>query len=387
MEQRHSFIYSGVTPINLMTKYELWLTSDIGARIAHLSTILNMTATRVVNDIGKINLRVPLSFNPNLLAPDRMVQLWRAPDGMPLSLWRVYFIRRWKFEMQGSQDVVTLFGPDSLDLMRRRVVAAYRGSSQAKKSGLADDLMKAYVTDALSDANPPIPSAGTRAWSRLSVASNVGLGPSVSRDLPYHKLLTSSGNGVLSVLSKAAKEAGTEVFFDVIPIAVSGDSITFGFVTAVNQPGLDVSDKVVFDVQRGNMLNPALEYDYSDEENYIYAAGQGEESTRKVAQVYDNTRYGNSIWNRCEGSTDAQESTIAALQSAGRTALSEGRPKIRFTATPVDTKGTRFGEHWDVGYKVRAKFKTIDFATIIRSATINLTPKGETIQTRLDYET
>lgn len=290
--------------------------------------------------------------------------------------------------MQGSSQVIELFGPDMNDLLRRRIVAAYSGSAQATKTDFADDMMKEVVTQSLADGVAPTPTAGTRVWSNLSVASDVSLGPTITKSFPFDQLLTTSNNGVLAVIGKAAREAGTEVFFDIRPNVVASNSITFRFHTYINQPGQDVSANVTFDQSAGNMKEPSLEYDYTEEQNYIYAAGQGEGSARNIKQVYDSTRYGASIWNRCEGFADARNQTSDnGVTAAGNSALETGRPRVRFTAQPVDTAGTRFGIDWDFGYTVGARYLNNQFNSIVRAVTINLNSDGkEDIGARLDYE-
>lgn len=373
----------------MASEYEIWLTTDTGLRLVSLANSPEFTVTKTANDIGRFSLTQPVSFDESLLVRDRLIQVWRSVDGSAPKLFNVYMLRRWIFETSGSSDVVTLAGPDMKDLLRRRIVAAYDESSQAKKTGFADNLMKAYMREAMLDSNPPIPSAGTRVWLRLSVQVDVSAGPTVDRSLPFHKLLTSSGNGVMAVLAKASKELGLEVFYDIVPVEVSTGGILFQFQTKIGQPGEDVTDRVIFGIEFGNMENPKLEFDFSEEENYIYAAGKGETSRRKVVQVYDPSRYTASIWNRCEGASDGrEESTTAALTEAGRSSLSDGKPKIRFTAEPMDTEGTRFGRDWDFGSKVRARYRSIEFDTIIRAVSITVNSSGEErIQARLDYET
>lgn len=371
-----------------MATYEVWLTSDAGVRLAQLSTFQNLAATRTTGKPGWFSLRMPRSFNTNLILPDKLVQIWRAPKGGRLGLWRVYFLRKWTFETQGSDEILTLEGPDVLDLLRRRIVAAYAGSAQAEKTDYADDMMKAVVTESISDAYAPTPTAGTRVWANLSIQNDLGLGPTITKGFAYERLLNNSGQGVLGNLAQASREAGTEVFFDIVPNVVNSNSITFQFQTFIGQPGQDVTDRVVFDQQRGNMKNPKLIYDYSDEENYIYAGGQGEGSARNIQQIYDTARYGASIWNRCEGFADARnQATDNGVREAGRATLEPGRPKINFTATPVDTDGTRFGRDWDFGYKARARYRNVEFDTIIRAVTISVDEKGiEQIQAKLEFQ-
>lgn len=373
-----------------MASYELWLTDDQGLRIAQLTTITRLVASRVVNKIGWFSIDMPLSFDPNLIRPDRMVQVWRQPTGGAMSLWQVYFIRKWIFQTRGSEQVVTLEGPDIKDLLRRRIAAAYTGLLVDIEVDVEADLMMQLLVAASEvDGVEPIPDAGTRVWENFSVfTTGVGVGPILSTSLSWEKLLTGSGSGLLPKIANAARGAGTEIFFDVVPNVITGSSISFQFRTTINQPGSNVSDRVVFDQQRGNMRDPRLEYDYSEEENYIYAGGQGEGSARNVQQVYDSDRYNASIWNRCEGFGDARnQNTDDGVREAGRAALEEGRPRIRFSATPVDTAGTRFGIDWDFGDKVRSRYRNVEFNTIIRAVTISVdTNSEESIQARLDFE-
>jgi hypothetical protein len=77
-------------------RFELWLTDDQGSRLAELSTGLGLSASKIVSGIGWFNYRPPLSFDKSLLKPDRMFQLWYAPDEGALTLWNVYFLRTFR---------------------------------------------------------------------------------------------------------------------------------------------------------------------------------------------------------------------------------------------------------------------------------------------------
>lgn len=376
------------SPTGKTINYECYLTDDKGVRLAFLDNFIQLDCSRVANQIAAFSMVMPLSFDRNMIAPDRMVQIWREPTGGRLKLWRVYFLRRWLFDTQGSNDYVTLAGPDVNDLLRRRIVAAYSGSAQASKTDYADDMMKEVVTQSIADGVAPTPTAGTRVWSDLSITGDVSLGPTITKSFPFGKLLNKSNQGVLATIAKAAREEGTEVFFDIVPNVVTSNSINFKFITTVGQPGQDVSDNVVFSQDSGNLENPSLEYDYAEEENYIYAAGQGEGSDRNVQQVYDNGRYNVSQWNRCEGFADARDQTTDnGVTAAGNDALNAGRPKIRFRGSPIDTASTRFGIDWDYGYRVQTKYANIQFDSIIRAVTLSVNDqKEEDIQTKLDFE-
>jgi len=369
-------------------RYELHLTTDTGVYLQTLNKFQWLQCSRTVNRIGHMQLRVPWTFNDQLIKPDRMVQVWRAAPGGPLKLFRPYFIRKWKFATgaQGAE-FVYLYGVDPNDLLRRRIVAHYANESNATASAEeADDLMKRIVTDAIADGSNPTPTAGTRVWSNFSVAGDRTAGPQLTKDFAWKQLLTTSGSGLLPDISEAAKEAGTEVFFDVEVDSVSTSAISFQFRTYTGQPGMDMTSKARFDKNR-SMNNPMLEYDHTQEENYIYAGGRGNEDEREIQQVYDADLYGVSAWNRCEAFEYATNQTAAnGVREAGRARLGEGRPTQRFVGDPKDTEATRFGLHWNWGDKVRARYRNQEFDTIIKAVVLHMANGVESISARMEYE-
>lgn len=371
--------------------FELWLTTDTGERIQELSTTLGFSASKVLNNFGWLTYNPPASFDPALIRPDRLIQVWYTPRGGLLSiLWNVYFLRKWRFNSRG---VESFGGPDLMELLRRRVLVAYSGNTtyDALGNNVEADLIMQAVVEAAVQASTDIPEdSGTRAWPNFSVYSTgVGYAPQVSISFPLGAdLLTSSGAGLLPSLAKSSKEQGTETFYVVVPDVVGRDSITFQFRTAINFPGRNLIDVVTFDETSGSLLEPDLEFDYSEEKNYLYGGGQGEQSSRVVRQVYDVARYNQSIWGRIEGFQDARnQSAAAAVQGAAEVALWEGRPKVRYSARAMDTEGTRFARDWDVGDLVSSNFQDIQFNSLIRAVSLTVDQDGRLdVDARLDYE-
>lgn len=370
-----------------LAHFELWLTTDTGQRLTQLTTGLGFQASKVANGVGWFHYNAPKSFDKTLLRSDRMFQLWYTPRGATLGkLWNVYFVRKWKLRGQG---VEYFAGPDINELLRRRIVAAYTASAQSKKEAMeADDMMKEIVRESLEDTAAPLPAFGTRAWPNLTIQANQTLGPQISDSFPFKKLLTFEGGGVLPGIAKAAQVQGTEVFFAIKPNVVTKSSINFIFETNVGQPGQDVTNRVVFEEAANNLANASIEYDYSDGNNYYYATGQGEGAAREVQQVYDEASINQSIWGRIEGEADSRDQDNPnGVNTSGAVALWNGRPKIRFTGTPLDTAGTPFGIAWDFGYKVTTKFDVIQFDSIIRAIVLSVDAGGKkNIDTRLDFE-
>lgn len=370
----------------MAASYELWLTRDSGKRIAQLTTGVKFTATQVVNKIGWLTLQMPASVNQDFIKPDYLIQIFRRPIGGIISLWDVFLVRKWEFFTQGNNEITTIQGPNINDLLRRRIALAYTGTAGADKTDYADDMMKEFVTESISDGTNPAPSAGTRVWDNLSIAGDVSAGPSISKVAQFGTLLNTAGGGLLPDIAKAAKEEGTEVFFGIYPDVITTTSISFVFRTFTGQPGADVSDRVIFSQDRGNMREPRLTYDYSEEVNYVYGGGSGEGELRDIQEAYDADRYGASIWARCEGFANAPNQTGDTLLATAQRTVYDGKPKVNFTAIPVDTQGTRYGVHWNLGDKVTAKYKNIQFTTIIRSVTITVQDGKEDIQARLELQ-
>lgn len=374
----------------MLGTFELWLTTDTGRRLSQLSTGLGFQASKVVNGIGWFHYNPPKSFDRTLIRSDRMFQVWYTPRGATLGkLWNVYFLRKWKYK---GKQVESFGGPDINEILRRRIIAAKTGDPDMVTIGTniqADAMIFALVDSSTADSSTITSDYGTRDWSNFAVTTSSADGPLVTQSFQVgDRLLTFEGGGILPQIAKKAQVAGTEVFYWVVPYAVTKDSLTLTFRTWINQPGQDMTNKVIFEEAANNLANTELEYDYSDEVNYIYATGQGEGADREVQQVYDTARIGQSVWGRIEGEADSRnQSTPDAVYGSGQTALWEGRPKIRFTGTPLDTKGTPFGTAWDVGYKVTTKFETIQFDSIIRAVTLAMDSNGKkSIDARLDFE-
>jgi len=364
-----------------MSRYELWLTTDEGSRIQLLDDSMSFEGVRTVNGIGQFTMTLKPEFDTDLIQPDRMVQVWRAPSDGRLSLWNVYFIRRWSFVYSGNEEQITVAGPDMMDLLRRRIVCYGAGQTQTIKTDQADDMIKAVFNEnAVNDTFGTL--FGSRNWTGLSIEVNLAAGPTLEKAFAWRRM-----DQVSADIAQAAQTAGTEVFYYLEP-TVDLDTISFRLQTRINQPGVDLSDVLTFATEYGNMADPSYEEDWSNEVNYVYAAGQGVENLRYTQEVYDAARIGQSRWNRCEGFADARHSeALNQIREEGRQQLERGRPVRRFGARIVETEGTQYGRDWNWGDKVRARYRGMEFDCIIRTVRIWLEESGrETVDVRLEYE-
>ena len=375
-----------------MATYELLICNDRGRRIGALNMYRTFSASASVNSIGSFDalLKQPVDIRSTMayhwlerdLRRDWQIQVWRKDRG-PMRLWRTYFVTRWGWsQSEDGEEVFSLGGYDANHLLTRRIVAAYSQSALHSLfiANPADDVMKALVIDSMTNTVDPTPTAGTRAWADLSVQTNHSLGAAVTIDEPFARLLTLSGGGVLPEIARASREAGTPLFFWVAHNTISTAGVTFQFRTAINQPGRDLTSgrgKVLFSAGLGTLVNWELEYDHSEEVNYVYGLGQGDEADLNVQQVYDADRYQASTWARCEGTAEASDQELdAGVIARANAALSEGRPRVSLRGETVSTPGQAFGRHYDVGDRVLARAKGKQFEAIVAGALISIDEDG-----------
>lgn len=361
--------------------YELWLADDQGNRKLLVDDFLALNASKVDGDRGVINVTLKANFDDSLLNKDWQWHLWRGPAGGTLSLFNAYLIRKVTYQTIGSEQTIIVKGYDGKDILNRRIVAYAAGTDEAAKTDASDDMMKEIVEENLGAT-----AGGDRDMSALfNIQADVSVGPTLTKQFPWRNVLD-----VLQDLQEASRAAGTEVFFDVVPIP-SPTTLSWNFRTATGQPGADLTsgaNQVVFDQERGNMIDPSYSEDATDERNYVYGLGQGEGEDREQQEVEDTTSSTASFWARSEGYADARlEEEANGVREEARAVLEKSRAQIYFSATPVDTRGTRFGRDWNWGDKVVARYRGLEFWSIIKTVMISLRAgTGERINARLEYE-
>jgi hypothetical protein len=378
----------------MAARYELWLCNDQGTRVADrwgntlLDRVQNLTATRIANDIGRLTMMVPPNFDQAQLRRDMIIQVWRAAEGASLELFRPYFLRGWELETKRGKTTLELQGRCLNDLLRRRVVRAAPDSPDARfeRTEHTDDVMKYIVARSQTSGGGaywPAPTYGTRAWANFSVEADTSTGPELGdrMDFSYEYLLQSGGRGALQELAEASATEGDEVFFDVVPLLLAGKEMTFIFRTRVGQPGQDITGYgVLFSQDRGNLPEAKLTYDYTKEENMVWAINEKGPGDVRVTQSNNRVDMDASIWNRCEGSIDVKSKNNLAF-------LREKRGKINFVGKVIDTSGMRFGVDWHFGDRIRARYQGFQFDTIVRAVTLQVDRNGkESVSARLEYQ-
>jgi hypothetical protein len=359
---------------------EVWLSTDAGTRLKLLHDFESLEYVLSLHEVGACTITLPDTFDTALLRADRRIEVWRQPTDGALQLEDVYFLRRWVDATDNTgRRTISLTGYSGLYLATSRIIASVAGSDGATKSDTADDMLKDFVYESLGGSAIAARQAGT---ASLSIEADASAAGSITYAAAWQNV-----GGVLRDLAQAADAAGTAVYYGMVPVSTT----QWQFRTRITQLGQDHTfpdgvNPVLLGVEYGNLASPALEWDYTDEVTYVYAGGPGEGTDREVVEVEDTTRSGRSLFGRREAFADARgAASTAAITAVANARLAEGKPRLRFTGSIVDTPGTRYGLAWRWGDRVTATYQGQQYDCLIRAVRVRVDGTGgETIDARLE---
>ena len=366
-----------------MSEWSIKLCDPTGTVLTELDKTSGFYCAKVVNDRAPFRLSMPNTFDRSLFRLDGLVEFWRtAKDGKP-ELFGTYLIRLpdGVEDDQNGNYYWYIAGYDLIDWLRRRIVAADAGSATADKTDYADDMIKAIVTEAYGG------SAGTGRPIPFTIAADLGDAPSITKGFSRRNVLE-----VLQEICETSRTEGTNLYFDIVPNGIGASwtstTIPYLFQTYTTQRGRDLTSKVFFGKDYGNLSEAFYFTDHSDEENYIYGLGQGVESDRNVQTASDTTRIASSIYNRCEGTAQANtQSEDAGVTAAAKAKLAKARPLKRFGGRLLDTGDYRYGVDWGFGDRVTAEYAGMQFDCEITAVSISVDGDGqETFDCRVEVD-
>lgn len=354
--------------------YEIRLMRPDGTTIQLISEWSFLTYSKVINGEGFVDIVIPSGLiDIDTIDVDCLLEIWRAPEqGADLQWETTCFINRWVVTTQDNETMVQLTGPGQLNLIGRRVVRYNRTTAEAAKSGLADDVMKEYVTENVPEPITDPYYSDERGIPNFTVAADEGRGPNVGMEAGWEKLLYT-----LQKIAEAAHANEAPIYFDVVRMGVS----KWEFRTYADQRGIDRTTgthPIQFSQDWGNLENPRYEQDWSEDENIVHGLGWGTGEGRVVDPERDKWRLFRNLYARREGIQDARGCTTL-LQVATRAAEKMGRmrPRIRFSGRLMSTPETLYGRDWYWGDKVMAVYQGRSFAGLVEEVLISVNENGK----------
>jgi hypothetical protein len=350
------------------TEYQIKLALADGSP-AHRFTreqIDRLTYTRTVNGVASHELAIDITLTDrsDLFEEDGQIEVWRKPAGGSWYLDYEGFHRgggRYEVGKDGER-LFTSTGVGYVDLLARRRVAAYAGSSETAKSGAAETVLKAFVLEQAGAS-----AAADRRITQLSIEADGADGETVSIQRSYR--------GLLEVCQEIAAIGGGD--FDVVGTGAN----TYELRWYAGQRGTDRRTTVVFSTEYGNMGSPKLARKPAVG-NAVLVAGQGEGDAR--TWVWRPALLPTGM-NRREVYRDARDSdTTAVLQARGDEELRSLRAVDELTFEVLQTPASVYGTHYGWGDLVTAQFLGLSLELQITSVTVTVQGDDETI--RLGFE-
>lgn len=327
--------------------------------------------------IGVLNLVYPPTVPLSYLQKDGRIILSYNGAQEGQALW---LIRKATPTFKNREYTIRVRAVHANHILNRRIVAYVAGSSQAEKSGAADDLMKAVVRE-----NFTAPTDTTRTISATygigTVQADAGAGPTIDKAFSRQKVLK-----VLQDLADLAASQGTYVGFEVRNI---GGTLTF--LTYTQQRGTDRRDTSTSYLQvrpsSGAIASSSYDQDWTDEITYCYALGQGIEATRTVGTAQNTIAEALSPIGRIEDAyqDNATNSTTILNDDAAQQIYTE-RARIRYEAQAQDAPGFIYNRDYFWG-----DFLTIsDFGTTfdcrVDPVTVSWDRNGVNLDIRFIYD-
>lgn len=296
-------------------------------------------------------------------------------------------MRYWEWDEMGGTEVIRFGGPDQVELLDRRIVAYHATTSEADKTGPAADVIKEVVREGCNDPDAGDDEHGRPRYysaANFTVDPDFGDGQAITRQFAWRDLLPT-----IQALAEYSKEQGTPVWFDVVPTGVPAQFI---FQTFIDVRGIDRSlgsgvQPVIFSKESSNLGDPLLRYDFTEEINYVYGGGQGEGLAREIDAENDQVREHMTIFNKRERFQDARECGMDrdCIAARARKRMEEGKPRVIFSGSLLDTPQARYGVDWSFGDRVSVRYRDIEFDGDVKQVAISVNDEGlETVTAAME---
>lgn len=324
-----------------------------------LGPIVNWTrleCTLSEMQIGTLVLEVPPTYDGTFFQRDGRIAYRR--DATPLQFTaRMQLVGNTTWLIARRQLIITREQTQTIRitcvhpnaLLARRVVAYAEASAQAKKTALADDMIKAVVRENFTAATDT-----ARNWSAtfFAVEADTGASGSIDKEMSYRTVLP-----VCQEIAGAAS-AGVYTGFEVFSPLETGP---YTLRTYTGQRGTDRSSAsgqvLTLGIAYGTLGDMELDENWMEMVSFAYASGSGKKSERVVQSASDAALIAASPYGRIEWLQNVTQTTdTAVLLSEAARAIRERRPRLLFTGVVQETAYATFMTDYDWGDRVVGEF-------------------------------
>lgn len=332
-----------------------------------------------LNDVGVMALTLPYTLaNWQLFTKDRFIDIMRErPDGS-LVVEATYFARSRERFADEQRERMVVGGLHVNHLLERRFIDPEDDSVQpnggyATKAGEAGGVIRAYIREQAGDL-----ASSARGFPKFTVPIETDVGTGVGANLRYFNLLLE--------MQKLANIGGVD--FEITHTGGGNLLCTVGVLGTDRTVTTNrVPPFTILTPKRGNLADPKLVIDSSDEKTFFYALGDGARADRLIVK-YTTLRVGDTPYNRIEQKVDARVNNkknaafqmLMAAVKVANDSVEERKLKVDFLS---DAPGLRYREDWFFGDKVTVQWGDFDEDMRISVLTFTLTSTGEELEVEI----
>lgn len=348
-------------------EYFLLIRSPAGVKQAVVVDYDWLKYIKVVNEPGMLSFQLRGDHPAHAYLVDKaLVEVWRRDPAAGVG-WYIdfYSIYRGSIAEYKTRELVISLCPGILHMLSWRIVAFH--SAQNLKSAFsaqkAEDVMQYLVFYNFSGGatlgNGRL-RVGTFADRTIASGGAFGRGNTIS--------FSCAQDNVLVALQKVARIGGGD-----FNLTYAGGS-TWNFVYYPGQLGTDRSASVLFSLGRGNMANPKLRQDATEEKTVAIVGGKGEELAR-VFEIRTSTGYSGT--NNIEVfRNNTNYTTTAMLQNDGDEWLKVKGPISELRFDILQQGPHRYGRDYFLGDLVSASYRDVSRTFKITKITVATEDSG-----------
>jgi len=304
---------------------------------------------------------------------DYQVEIWRRDRAGGLDWYVIFegFHRSDEYRQdQSGQEVFVSRGHHYNCLLSAEPIYWLTGTAQARKSGAAETVAKAYVDENVGPGATSPPRLAAGVMPGLTVEADGGTGATWSGGRQFKNLL--------DTLTELADFAPADF------MVVGTGPATFEFQWRADQWGYDRTRgnaegnvPVVFSPQLGNVRNINYLYSRMTEVNVCYVIGQGAGVLRRTV-TRTSGHEDDSPWARRAVARDSRNTAgTSALNDKGDEVLEKQGSRVKMVCTVKQTPATRFGRDWDVGDLVTVEYRSFSTTQKIVGVQVGVNQGGE----------
>lgn len=285
--------------------YQVWFinpANDEPILYVDQSQFTQLRYDKILNNIGSCTIQMPYDGIDliELLPFDTIIQIKRKlPDETAFSNEDFYILRNVTRTRNGDNEFFIFGGLSAAYLLGGRIIYPdddpLVAGGYSTKDGAADDVIRAYVREQAGDlasANRQIPD--------FTVAATGSIGKLIGRRLRYENLW--------KIVDEIAKAGQVDFWFDRL------EDGTGAIEMSVGRLGTDKTYKTttplppytILSPDRGNLSDPSIYIDKSNEETTMYVLSEGENTNRRLIIVESGTQNA-TIYSRREAKLESRQ--------------------------------------------------------------------------------